>query len=150
MLSPHIRPYHTTDRENVLLLLDLNTPKYFAAEEKKDFIFYLDNEIEYYYVVELDNAIIACGGFNFAKDDTNGFIAWDIVHPDFQGKGVGKSLLNFRIEQLQSFDSVNKITVRTSQHVFAFYEKAGFKLVDIKENYWADGFDLYQMEIIIL
>lgn len=148
MVSPHIRAYHVTDKENVVVLLDLNTPQYFAAEEKQDFISYLENEIEYYYVAELDNAIIACGGFNFAKDDTNGFIAWDIVHPNFQGKGIGKSLLNFRIEKLQSFDSIQKITVRTSQHVFAFYEKAGFKLVDIKKNYWAEGFDLYHMEMI--
>jgi len=38
------------------------------------------------------------------------------------------------------------MTVRTSQFVYGFYEKHGFELKKVVKNYWAQGFDLYDME----
>jgi len=59
---------------------------------------------------------------------------------------LGTKLLNYRIDKLNSFESIQKITVRTSQVAYKFYEKQGFKLFEIKKDYWAEGFDLYNME----
>ena len=44
--------------------------------------------------------------------------------------------------------SVRRITVRTSQLAFGFYEKRGFELKGIEKDYWAEGFDLYRMEYV--
>jgi hypothetical protein len=35
--------------------------------------------------------------------------------------------------------------VRTTQLVYPFYQKAGFTLDKVEQDYWANGFDLYQM-----
>ena len=61
------------------------------------------------------------------------------MHPDYQGKSLGKKLLRYRIEVLKAIPSIKKITVRTSQLAYKFYEKQGFTLNEIKRNYWADG-----------
>jgi ribosomal protein S18 acetylase RimI-like enzyme len=54
--------------------------------------------------------------------------------------------LKHRIDKLNSIGSIQKITVRTSQVAYKFYEKQGFELFEIIKDYWADGFDMYNME----
>ncbi|MEZ4774019.1 MAG: N-acetyltransferase [Bacteroidia bacterium] len=141
-----IREYQHTDQPAVLTLLRLNTPDFFSPEEESDLIYYLENEIEYYFVIETDGQICGCGGFNFSGNHAVGKISWDIIHPDFQGKSLGKTLLKYRIERLKEFAEVETIIVRTSQLVYKFYEKVGFQLVETVKDYWAKGFDLYKME----
>ena len=141
-----IREYEINDKDQVMALLRLNTPKYFAPEEETDLSNYLDNERELYYVLLYDRKVVGCGGINFDEDQTIGIISWDILHPEYQGKGLGTELLKYRIQKLKTVDRLKKITVRTSQVTFKFYEKQGFELIQITKDYWADGFDLYQME----
>ena len=141
-----IREYETNDKDDVINLIRLNTPKFFAIEEDDDLNKYLETEKELYYVLLYDRNIVGCGGINFADGKTIGKISWDIFHPDYQGKSLGTKLLKHRIDKLNSIDSVQKITVRTSQVAYKFYEKQGFKLFETIKDYWADGFDMYNME----
>lgn len=141
-----IRKYEEKDYAEVLNLLALNTPTYFAPAEEKDFIDYLHHHIELYYVIEKQGLVVGCGGINFQKDKNKAVISWDIIHPDYQGKGVGTLLLKYRIEVIHKLDDIQIIQVRTSQHSFPFYEKNGFELVGIYSNYWAEAFDLYDMK----
>ncbi len=142
-----IRPYSPSDAPALLELLRLNTPHYFAESEKTDFMEYLANHIDSYFVIKLDDKIVGGGGFNRTPDGIKGALSWDILHPDAQGRGIGSELVKFRIAEMQKL-GVTEIGVRTSQHVFQFYEKMGFKLKNpVVKNYWAEGFDLYDMEI---
>jgi ribosomal-protein-alanine N-acetyltransferase len=144
--TPLIRAYKPTDRTTIIELLRLNTPHYFAPEEEKDLLYYLDHEIEYYFVIETDGKVVGSGGINFSDDPTTGKISWDILHPEHQGKSLGSTLLKYRIGKLKEFEKLEKIIVRTTQLVYRFYEKNGFKITDVVENYWAEGFHLYRME----
>ena len=99
-------------------LIRRNTPEYFAAEEEIDLSDYLDREIESYYVLVTNDRIVGCGGINFADDKTVGKISWDIIHPDYQGKSLGK-----------------------------FYQKQGFVLKTTHKDYWAKGIDWSMKEI---
>lgn len=143
-----IREYTLQDKSGVLALLRLNTPNYFSPHEEKDFVYYLDNEIELYFVIEIDNFIAGCGGINFSTDKTIAKISWDIMHPSFQGKGIGSALLNYRLEKLKTINTTQKIMVRTSQLVYRFYEKLGFTLIKTVDDYWATDFHLYEMEYV--
>ena len=143
-----IREYKSIDKSSVMNLIRFNTPEYFAPEEENDFSNYLDNERELYYVLLFNEKIVGCGGINFAENKTIGKISWDILHPEYQGKSLGTRLLEYRIEKLESIKSVQKITVRTSQVAYQFYEKQGFELKEIKKDYWAKGFDMYKMEYL--
>ncbi len=144
-----IRSYTSSDKPQLLNLLRLNTPEYFDPGEEKDFVDYLDHELDQYFVYELDSIIVGCGGLNFLKNEKEARISWDMIHPDYQGRGIGRTLTQFRIETAKRNPKVKLIVVRTSQITFPFYEKQGFKLTEVKKDFWAPGFDLYRMEIIL-
>lgn len=142
-----IRAYIPEDKEKLVQLLSLHVPVYFAASEIADYDFYLQHQTELYFIVEIDNEIAGAGGINFNKENCVANLSWDFTAPDYQNKGIGKKLLDYRIAILRNAPDINRIRVRTSQLVFRFYEKSGFKLKDVKKDYWAEGFDLYDMEL---
>lgn len=141
----HIRPYSKTDSGELLTILDLNTPQYFAIEERRDFEIYLEKEIDDYFVITIDETIVGSGGINY--DHKNGIakISWDIISPLYHGQGIGTKLLHYRIDHLKTKYPKLSIVVRTSQVAYRFYEKNSFELVEIQKDYWAKGFDLYYM-----
>lgn len=143
-----IREYKVNDFNKLCDLLKLNIPKYFAVEEYPDFKKYLNEEIENYFVAEIDKEIVGCGGINYKKNKNISMISWDIIHPEYQGKGIGKKILQHRINFVKKNYPTYKIIVRTSQLVFKFYEKQGFKLLEKHQDFWTKGFDMYKMEYL--
>ncbi|RQO75861.1 GNAT family N-acetyltransferase [Pedobacter sp. KBW06] len=144
-----IREYHPDDKVRLLVILKLNVPKYFPESKLKDFEEYLENNIVKYFVVQLGEELIGGGGINLDVYNT-GKISWDCISPKFQGLGIGRKLLKYRIEYLKSLNNVDKIVVRTSQLAHRFYVKNGFVLQNFIEYYWALGYHSYHMEMCIL
>lgn len=140
----HIRPYQEEDQSALIALLRLNTPTYFSVEEEKDFVSYLETEREDYFVVELAHKIVGCGGIN--TDGDTGILSWAFIHPEYQQRGIGNQLIAHRIKHLFQQKKSSKIIVRTTQLVYPFFEKNGFKVMQVKKDYWSKGFDLYLME----
>jgi len=142
-----IRPYSGDDKTKLVQLLQLNTPKYFHESEEQDFIEYLDQHVQHYFVVEQAGVILASGGINYVENGRIARISWDLVHPNYQGQGIGRELTQYRIDLIKENSAVEKIVVRTTQLVYKFYQKLGFELVETRKDFWAKGFDLYQMEL---
>ncbi|OKL41091.1 GNAT family N-acetyltransferase [Pontibacter flavimaris] len=142
-----IRPYTPADKQQLLYLLRLNTPTYFAAEEERDFAGYLEKHVEDYFVVEEGNRLVGAGGINYFPEDGLARISWDVIHPNFQGKGIGRRLLQHRLQVIRNKPSINAVIVRTTQLVYRFYEKTGFALEKTEKDFWAKGFDLYQLRM---
>jgi len=143
-MDPIIREYTKEDLYEVLNLFRLNVPQYFSIEEENDLLNYLSNKIDTYFVMIGNNKIIGSGGINY-PDQSIAKISWDIIHPHYHRQGLGLKLLNHRLNMLKNKD-LNQIIVRTSQQAYKFYEKAGFKLIEVNKDYWSAGFDLYLME----
>ncbi len=142
-----IRKYSPSDFLAVLALIRLNSPKYFHPSEEEDLIKYLKEELEEYYVVEIGSELVGAGGINFGfSNDGVARISWDLIHPEWQGKGIGSKLTLFRINEIKKNPKVKRIEVRTSQLVYTFYQKMGFKLVESIDDYWSEGLHLYRME----
>ncbi|MBK8966864.1 MAG: GNAT family N-acetyltransferase [Saprospiraceae bacterium] len=140
-----IRPYTHADKPQVIHLLRLNTPHYFAEAEEADLLDYLDRHLEDYFVVEEQGVVVGAGGINYFPEAQLARISWDIIHSGFQGKGIGSALTRHRIDMIRENPAIAKIVVRTSQHVYKFYEKNGFTLEKTAADFWAPGYDLYQM-----
>ena len=122
---------------------------YFDQSEEGDFVSYLDGEVEDYFVYEKEGQLVGAGGINYFYANKLARISWDMVHPDCQGMGIGQQLTKFRIEHIKKNGSIDTIQVRTTQVVWKFYEKMGFGLEQTKKDFWADGFDLYDMKMSI-
>lgn len=144
-LNVKIRAYRTKDKEELIKLLQENVPAYFAENEVEDYENYLEEDIQKYYVAEVDGQIVGAGGINFKRDNRIGKISWDFVRPDFQSKGIGSALLRHRLNLLDEMKSIESVVVRTSQLAFKFYEKNGFVLKQVHKDYWAPGYDMYKM-----
>ncbi|WP_299709222.1 GNAT family N-acetyltransferase [uncultured Pontibacter sp.] len=142
-----IRPYALSDKQDLINILRLNTPAYFAPEEEEEFVDYIDNKREDYFVIEEAGRIVGAGGLNYFDNNTWARISWDLVHPDFQGQGIGKELTLFRIGEIKNKGTIRLIQVRTSQVVYLFYQRLGFELEKTEKDYWAPGFDLYQLKM---
>ena len=141
-----IRTYSQKDLNAVLELLKLNTPEYFHPSEEKDFVEYLTHKRDAYFVVEHENKIVGCGGYNLGFDHgKTARISWDIIHPEAQGVGIGSLLTNHRVEILKRTPGIKKVVVRTSQLAYQFYAKFHFKIDTIVDDYWSHGYHLYEM-----
>ncbi len=70
------------------------------------------------FIAELGKQII---GFVHA---TSGVILAIFVHPDYQGLGVGKELLNYALPI--AFSNSSEVTLEATPNAFEFYKKCGF------------------------
>lgn len=143
-----IRAYSPADKEEVLNLIRLNIPRYFAPFEEGDLSMYLDEESDHYFVVEENGNIIGAGGFNHFREERLARISWDLIHPNYHGRGIGSQLTRYRIKEIKKNFGVPEIQVRTTQLVYRFYEKMGFSTLATVKDFWAPGFDLYDMRLI--
>ena len=132
-----VRPYQKSDDQALISLLKLNIPKYFAPEELEDFIEYLDHKIEDYFVFMENGVLLGAGGINYLYDKKEARISWDFVHPDSQGKGIGRQITQYRLKKIRMTPNIDTIVVRTSQFANQYYEKMGFSLNRIEKDYWA-------------
>lgn len=142
-----VRKYSIEDKHKVIELLRKNTPEFFHVSEEKDFESYLDHEIEDYFVYQQQDKIIGAGGINYITERKVARISWDIIDPKAHGKGIGKELVQYRINLLNKNPNIDFIEVRTSQLTNTFYEKMGFSLQKVEKDFWAKNFDLYQMQM---
>ncbi|NJW52342.1 GNAT family N-acetyltransferase [Salinimicrobium oceani] len=145
-----IRAYKSSDQYKVLSLLRSNTPDFFHPSEEKDLLSYLENEVQQYFVAEGLGTILGAGGINYGfEGGTAARISWDMVHPEFQGLGIGKKLTSMRIKEIMKNPEIKKIEVRTTSQAEKFYHEMGFKKVFFAKDFWAPGFDLCTMQMCI-
>ncbi len=142
-----IRAYKPADKASLLQMLKQHIPEYFAPAELDDFAEYLEQHREDYFVVEEEGQILGAGGINYFPKENTARISWDLIHPNAQGKGIGKALTLHRIDHIKGQGKFHTIEVRTSQLAFGFYEKCGFELEKVEKDFWAKGYDLYQMKM---
>ena len=98
-----------------------------------------------FYVINYNNKTIGCGGFG--DKDNNGIIslAWGLIHKDFHKMGYGEKLLNYRIEQIKLLKPKFPVIIDTTQYSYGFFEKYGFKVTKITNDYYEIGMHRYDM-----
>jgi ribosomal-protein-alanine N-acetyltransferase len=142
-----IVPYEEHFRSEAIDLLAQNTPRYFAPEEKPDFLRFLNDSSKKYFLYLVEGQPRACGGYSYKDGPSKAHLCWDFSHPLFQRKGIGSALVNYRLNKILEEATATTIVVRTSQFAHRFYQKLGFALLYTEHNFWAKGFDLYHMEL---
>lgn len=140
----NIEPYTDKYRQELIAVFRMHVPHYFAVHEEQELIRYLDNYAQDFYICKNGEQLIGCGGHNIEKGI--GKLSWYFVHPDFQQSGVGRLMAAYNIDALKK-KGYSKISVRTSQYADKFYEKLGFRLIRVEKDFWAEGLDLYEMEL---
>lgn len=96
---------------------------------------------EHKYLVAKDGSkVVGYIGVEKILDETH--IINMAVHSDFRGKGVGKRLM----QHVLNDEDVFFLEVRASNEVAkSIYQRYGFKVIDTRKKYYADGEDAFVM-----
>jgi len=144
-----IRKYKQSDNAGLMQIFKLNTPLYFDLVEQKHFNAYLRTHADTYFVITEKRKIIGGGGYHISEDAKTGRISWNLIHPDHKNLGHGNKIVSYCIGLIKKNRPLTLIHVCTSQFAYGFYSKFGFRIVEIKKDFWAPGLDLYKMEMSI-
>lgn len=142
-----IRSFRHEDKESLLEIFKLNTPRFFAPEELADFASYLEENRRTYLTVEYNSKIAGGAGYQITDSGTIGRITWIFFHPEYSGLGLGRQAVEYCLSLFRKNASIQKVVVTTSQLAYEFFEKFGFLLIRTEKDYWGKGLDLYLMEL---
>ncbi len=153
----NIRKYSKKDHMACMEIIKINTPDYFGEDEIplfKDWLVaqeegklaYSVSEKEFYFVLEENNRVIGCAGYLLVKNSTKIYLSWGMVHRQFQKLGYGKKLLEYRFDSITQNFPNSIIALATTQEIAPFFEKHGFKTIEIKPKYYSESLDRYEME----
>jgi len=143
-----VRDYQNSDRERCLSVFDSNVPRYFAPEEREQFASFLDSQPGTYLVVENGTELVGCGGYAAHADGTVA-LCWGMVQASFHGRGIGRLLLQKRLDRIRSDLTIRRVTMNTSQHTHTFFEEFGFVVHQILPDGYAPGLDRYEMSLVL-
>lgn len=136
------------DRENCLALFTANTPDWFAPQEREQYEAFLDDVPPNYFVMrDAGGAIAGAGGIELETDRGVGWLTWGMVDPTRHGQGLGKALLEYRLEQLRANLNIQRVCIDSSQLTAPFYEKYGFQTQRIIPDGYAKGLHRHEMEL---
>ncbi len=134
-------------------VLELQRELAFQDWNEKQFLSEIRASYAYCVVCESSEAMDGSTPNEFPNRTLLGYAIFHLLGPDSellsiatreseQRKGIGSQLLNAGLHQLTSNDDQCFLEVRDGNaKARAFYEKHGFKLYNVRKNYYADGED---------
>ncbi len=151
-------PYTSDHFYNCIELFQGNCPPYFDPKEETYFKHWLEGLSSgkypydniwknHFYIIQQENQIVACGGFYVLDDKKTARMSWGMVARENHNKGIGTELLRLRLKCIRKEYPFVDVKMDTSQHTVKFYEKMGFKTIEITKN--AYGLDLHKHEMIL-
>lgn len=142
-----IRHYAVPDRDRMLAIFDANTPRFFAVNERADFVRYLDENTALYAVCERDGTIVA--GFAVAPGTTGrAHLNWILVDPAAQGGGIGNAMMD-AARAGAADQRATMLDIAASQHSAPFFLRHGAHALGRIENGWGPGMHRIDMELPI-
>jgi predicted GNAT family N-acyltransferase len=141
-----IRAFGVNDRIDCLHVFDSNVPYFFAVGERPEFATFLETiPCPYLVVVDADNVVVGCGGFDVDRSTGSASLCWGMIRRDLHGQGLGTLLLTERLHRLRERDDVKRLVLDTSQRTTAFYAKHGFETVVVSPDAFGPGLDGVRM-----
>ena len=148
-MEVRIRPWRAEDRAVGAALFDSNTPGYFAAIEKADFLAFVDELPGPYFVLEaLDGEALGCGGYA-AEPEAPSVVAlcWGMVRGDLHGLRLGERLLVERLAGIAADPVFETVKIETTQHSRGFFAHYGFVETAHVPDGFAPGMDRVDMTL---
>lgn len=140
MSALHVRAYTPADLPACLALFDGNVPRYFTADECQEFEDFLRAGPPGYLVVEQDGRLLGCGGWAL-RDRDEARLCWGLAARALHGQGVGRALLQARLQAIRAAGGVQRVTITTSQLSAGFFERFGFVVTEREVDGLAPGLD---------
>jgi|TARA_B110000914_G_scaffold91874_1_gene80826 N-acetylglutamate synthase-like GNAT family acetyltransferase len=137
--------YDKSNFEECLSLFDENCPKYFALNERNDYIKYLKSNPKGYKTLFSNKKIIAAYGFNINKALGSGRLSWIIVSPSSKNNGIGTEIME-SIKKTSLTNNLSTVDISASHLSAPFFKKFGYIEIKIIENGWGNNMDRVDMK----
>ena len=117
------RAYQPADRAACLALFDANCPAYFAANERADYLDFLDAAAGSYELCLLDQVL--AGAHGLTPHASGGLaLRWILLAPDMQGRGLGARIMS-RVLDMVRARQVSQLHIAASHRSAPFFAKFG-------------------------
>lgn len=127
-LSPiTFRRFAPKDLPQCLKLYALCEPERFPQGVANEYEKVLQRQHSYFLVAEDEGRIIASGGLSYLHRDDLAVFCFGLVHPDYQGRGIGTALLLARLALLKPKLYDYRVLIFALDKSIAFYRRFGFK-----------------------
>lgn len=138
-MSFRIVPFEEKHKKAVLNLLS-DTFQHRYTDE------YLNTGMSRKFSLVVDDKVVGFIEYEVLFDDAEIFMI--AVHPDFQGKGLGKMLMDFCLKNLKEEDvkCVYLDVAVNNTKAIEFYRRYGFDIIYTRKEYYRDGTDAYLMK----
>jgi N-acetylglutamate synthase-like GNAT family acetyltransferase len=141
------RPYTKADYEKCLEIFRSNTPDFFGTHEEPDFVDFLERLPCQFFVIEIENEIVGCGGFFIDEEKRSASLCYGMVARKHHKHGLGKYLLLKRLDTISRDPNAERILLDTSQYSKGFFEKLGFVVHEIIQDGYFAGLHRHEMEL---
>jgi N-acetylglutamate synthase-like GNAT family acetyltransferase len=141
-----IRAYRSEDRQACLDILAENTPEYFVPGDRDSLDGFLAAIPGPFFVGEERGSIVVCGGWAMDAGDV-AILTWGMVHRALHRRGIGRSMLRFRLGSIKADGRANLVRLHTVQLVQGFFAREGFGVVDVMPAGFGPGLDRVTMEL---
>ena len=145
-IDSHVRLFED-DIDACVAVCTANHPKDLLLHEidqHRDFLTKKPYAPAPYYVIEVAGKVVACGGVAIEGDAAH--LCWGLVHPDWHGRGLGTKLVEHRLDWARSQPALKVVELYTSQKRVGFYERFGFKTIEVTKDGFGPAFDRHYME----
>ena len=128
---------HPSEEENPDLWFQMSLePEKYSEQMRKNGA----RDVRYFTVIDRQtNQVIGTTGLYHLNEDPDGtvWLGWYCVDPKFQGKGIGKQILQWTIDKARSEgESILRLYTSPEESPVAqlVYDKFGFKTTDIEQK----------------
>jgi GNAT superfamily N-acetyltransferase len=137
------RPWSRNYREPCLDLFDANCPEFFAANERNDYLRFLETDPGGYELCLIDDEV--AGAFGLIGNDTfRRRLNWIMLNPKFQGLGAGRAIME-RVSALAASERIQVVDIAASQKSAPFFSKFGAVTTTIIDHGW--GLDMHRVDM---
>lgn len=135
------------DKAACLAIFDANCPEFFAANERDDYVRFLDAEIDGYEVCELDGRVV--GAFGLMSNGVGEHhLNWIMLDPGSQGAGIGQAMMD-RIIAVAREVQATLVGIAASHKSAPFFARFGAQHISRTEDGWGPGMHRIDMELEI-
>jgi len=125
-VSLSFRTYTPGDFGRCVEIHDANAEGRFPQGSRRDFLDYLQRVPTGLIIAETEGEIAGFGGLSVVSENVH-VLCFGMVHPEFQGLGVGSTLALPRLQAAARVPDVHFVVIYAVQKSLTFYERFGFE-----------------------
>lgn len=98
------------------------------------------NEIKHneVYFIKKGGVIVGYTSYQL-QSDGSAYLGGLVIKPEYQKQGIARKAIEFRLKRVADISRVWLVTHPDNIKVIHLYESFGFKIEELKENYFGDG-----------